>query len=52
VQVTLAGVRLLGRLDHRRRLVDGIDMLDVVGQSRGERSCTTTDVKDPFASLG
>jgi hypothetical protein len=41
-----------GRLDHRCRLVDGIDMLDVVGQSRGERSRTTTNVKDPFASLG
>jgi hypothetical protein len=31
------------------RLVDGIDMLDVVVQTRGERSRTTTDVKDPFA---
>jgi hypothetical protein len=49
VQVTLAGVRCL---DHRCRLVDGIDMLDVVVQTRGERSRTTTDVKDPFASLG
>jgi hypothetical protein len=49
--VHVVGCAALGLLDHLRGAVDGVDVVDPLGESGRERSGATSDVQYPTAVL-